>query len=183
MPARYGFTNHTIGYITLDRSSVKLHREFIRRLTTQQLPKLAKRYFERSPRGAVILARARELIQRLIYDIHPDPGSRTGSLLDSFAVSPDEADELTGALSLFSDPDVAPSKSDPSLSYAAFFEEPEEFETFIEPAGLAEYPVNYRPFFEDLVEMMDDRIGLLGRDAVMTAIFELTPVGMDAKVT
>ena len=187
MPARLGFTNHTIGYIVLDKTSVKQHREFIRRLRTKQLAKLAKRYFENSPRGAVILDKARQIVKRLIYDAYEDPGNRTYNLFYSFMVSPDKGDTADeGALSLFSDPDTAEAKTNPGFSYAAFFEEPDKGVfgegTFIKPKGVGTKFVNYRPFFESLVQMMDKQIGLVARDAMMTAIFELCPTELNPKV-
>ena len=187
MPARLGFTNRTIGYIVLDRESVKQHREFIRRLRTKKLAKLAKRYFENSPRGAVILDKARAIVKKLIYDVWEDPGSRTYNLFYSFMVSPDKGDTAEeGALSLFSDPDTAEAKTNPGFSYAAFFEEPKAGVfgkgTFIGPTGIPVRNLNYRPFFESLVKMMDKQIGLVARDAMMTAIFELCPNELNPKV-
>lgn len=96
----------------------------------------------------------RSIIDTLIYQAYPDPGTRTGNLHDSFKVIVGRGQKKSAYLAVYSDPRVATTKTGVAAgftSYAAFFENP-EFDSFLPPKEDPTSPSKYRPFFQFLSE-------------------------------
>jgi hypothetical protein len=86
-----------------------------------------------------------------VYSLWPIDGKapkRTYNLYKSVKVANSVNNASMGSLALYSDPGVATSWGDSSQTYAAYFIEPEAFNTFIPKAGEQDWPRNFRPFFE-----------------------------------
>lgn len=122
--------------------------------------------------------RAKDIVKRLVYAVYePEKYKRTYRLLQSITVSSgnNEADIIAGIV-LFADPSVSGAKIGSSdESYAAFFERPEEFNTFIHPRGQAQEPENFRPFFNKFKELMQEFVDRHGKKSIHRAIKSLQP--------
>lgn len=157
-----------------DRSQVKLMIKFLKTLQKKLGSELSI-HFEDPAQLAVFEAKIQGLIEELIYAVYEPRGyQRTYRLLRSFRAT-GTGQEGTSEISVWSDPSIAPSKTDPSLSYAAFFERPDEFKTFIQPRGIGVYPINKRPFFNALVRLTEIFTKDRARLAVVEAIRNLLP--------
>ena len=126
--------------------------------------------------------KAKAIVKRLIYDRYSpgDPSQRSFRLLNSITVSTgnNEDDDIAG-LVLYADPAVSPAKiGDADQSYAAFFERPEEFKTFIKPRGIADEPVNFRPFYDKLKELVNRYAEVNGSRAIHNALKALQPTSI-----
>jgi len=114
----------------------------------------------------------RNFIQRTIYDAYTPRGyNRTMNLLNSFKA--EAISDNPKGYAVYSDPSVAtPEGANKKMSYAAYFEMPEELNTFIKPAGQQSYPVNYRPFYEYMKVVLDFNNDKYIEDAIHKAIKE-----------
>lgn len=141
-------------------------------------------YFESQGDLRKLEASVKALIKRLIYDRYsPEKYKRTFNLLRSMTVSSGNTNGEPG-LTVFSDPSVSPAKfGSPDQSYAVFFEKPEEFNTFIRPAGIAEEPINYRPFVSDLYQLVKEHSEKYGSKAITKAAKNLRPKTLTAKLS
>jgi len=182
MPAKANFTSRTIAHINIAGQNIKAQRVLVRRMQTRVFARLIKNNFESGPRVVDIEALAKQIIATNIYQKSKDPESSTGNLYDSFKVEADKSEGEGAALSLYSDPDIATAWGNPAWSYAAFFEEPEAFKTFIPPKAKKKAPENYRPFFAALVKMMQMRIPRHAIMAVFDAIVAACPPGLEIKI-
>jgi len=160
--------------IRFNKDGLKAMLGFIR-ILKKRLAKVLRERFQDEIQLAVLESQVGSLLETLIYSVYePQSYERTYALLRSFrATGTGTGDD--GGFSVWSDPDIAPSKTDPSLSYAAFFEEPDEFKTFIQPRGVGVYPINKRPFFNALTKLTMDFSNTRAQDAVIEAILQLMP--------
>lgn len=118
-----------------------------------------------------LLKDAMQVIMQEIYEKYTEQTYvRTWNLLHSFKVAHSRKPDAEAHIWLYSDPKVAPSKEDPSLSYAAYFEKP-EWHTFLFNRGQEVQPI--RPFFDKLVEAFDMVIHTRILDFAEKALMEI----------
>lgn len=153
--------------------------EFIRKLKSPLFHATIKKYYENQQNATRLRLQAQAVIQALIYDVYsPEKYKRTQRLLNSFKVGVGESKE--GSVFLYSDPDVAtPKQEDLSeFSYAAFFQRPVQFHSFLKPRKVQQFPENYRPFFSSLERLMEQFVDTYSVEAMLLAIYELMPNGL-----
>jgi len=162
------------GRIRFDKKNLKAMLGFIGVLK-KKLASTFRERFQDEVKLAVLESQVGALIESLIYSVYePRAYERIYALLRSFTVT-GTGTSVNGGFAVWSDPSIAPSETDPSLSYAAFFEEPEVFKTFIKPRGVGVYPINKRPFFNALTKLVKDFSDTRAQDAVIEAILALMP--------
>ncbi len=141
----------TIG-VKIDKSKGNLLRgvEWLEYLTTPEYKEDVRETMRTKGRLTEIEMGARKVIEEDIYNKYKGYQGE-GNIADSMTAVED--DRKTGTTVLYSDPSVAEAKLGPQFSYAAFFEKPIEFNSFIgdEDEGLSKK--RYRPFFDQLTEM------------------------------
>lgn len=140
--------------IKVTKSNVPEFVNFFRFLSpgSHQLHKAVKAEYEKPSVITPLTVSARTIIKTLVYDTHESNRDRTYNLLNSFLADVNIDGDRNSSLAIYSDPDIAPAKQFPHLSYAAFFEEP-SFNTFIPPRGIVS-PVNHRPFMNALTQFL-----------------------------
>lgn len=119
------------------------HKEFLKWMTTDETKQK-------------LLTRALKVIIKQIYEKYKKGTyQRTYDLLNSFRVMSTRNPQAKANIWLYSDPRIAPSKQDSTISYAAYFEK-EEFNSFLLLHGDRVKPI--RPFFDKLKEAFDSVI-------------------------
>lgn len=144
---------------------------FIGRLRSAEFPLEIDRHFNTSDNNSLLQAKAREIIGARIYDRYdPLKYERTYSIARSIVVDSEggKPEEGTGR-SLYSDPEIAPAKKIPDVSYLVFFEDP-KYNTFISPLAK---PV--RKFFGAWEKLNETLAHRQAQDAVRKAISNLMP--------
>ena len=111
-----------------------------------------KKEFTRSTNLTFIRATVQQVVEDEIYSI----GMETGNIKRSFDAVPSPGNEIE--ITVFSDPSVATSKgpfysgNPEDFSYAAFFEKPADFNSFIPSTdGDLHNSIRYRPFMTPMV--------------------------------
>jgi hypothetical protein len=131
------------------RSNLKKHIEWLEYIVSPRFVEDANASYRANVTMQQITAAIRQVVEEEIYSI----GSSTGRIKRSFTAEP--TDEGVAA---YSDPSVAPSKgpfksgSPEEYSYAAFFERPAEFNSFIPPRDDPSNETRYRPFMTPMVQ-------------------------------
>jgi hypothetical protein len=161
--------------IQFDKSGINAMMRYLRALESKKFPLEIKRNFENDADLQELENSAKEIVQALVYDVWPDPGTRTYNLLESVTTATGGDSDTDGQINLYSDPRIATAKYYPTFSYAAFFEEPEAFNTFIHPRGQADNPANFRPFFSSWVEITKQYSIEKAQQAVHEALDRLMP--------
>lgn len=163
--------------LKFDKKALKALIRYFKTLKSDKFPLEIKRGYEHSNNLQELEEQAKAIIQELIYDAYPDPGTRTYDLLNSIIAIAGgrSADSKTAQINLLSDPDVASAKYYPELSYAAFFEKPGEYHTFIHPRGIPSKPDNFRPFYEVWQVMVQKYSEDLALAAISSALSKLMP--------
>lgn len=133
-------------------SNLENHIKWMEYLSSPGFVKDWKARFESQPNLDKLRLSARQIFQERVYDAYePSTYNRTYSALESFQSARDSDSSLPGA-AVYSDPAIATAisgNSAGSFSYAAFFEKPIEFESFIKTfPGDELNVVRYRPFFD-----------------------------------
>lgn len=131
-------------------SNVKQHIAWLQYLLDPLFWENAKERMQSKPRLQKLVAMARLVIQQEIYSYANYQGD--GKIAESAT-----AEGTLDGFGLYFDPAISGAKGpfssgNPSeFSYAAFFEKPLEFNSFIQPRDTTE-PSRYRPFMQPLTE-------------------------------
>lgn len=170
-----------------DKHTILAMIAYFEALLSDKFPVETKNKFESAAGLDILEQKAREIVENLIYDAYPDPGGRTFDLLNSVMVIKggigSQIEYKTGQVNLLSDPEVASAKYHPTMSYLAFFEKPEEYNTFIHPRGVASNPVNFRPFFSTWTKMVQQHTEKMAIEAINTTLDNLMPNILKATVS
>lgn len=149
--------------VTLLRKESNLdnHIKWMEYLSSPAFVKDWKTRFESQPNLNKLRLSARQIFQEQVYDTYePATYQRTYSALESFQSAGDSESPLPGA-TVYSDPTIATAiagNSAGGFSYAAFFEKPIEFDSFIKTQpGDDLNVIRYRPFF-DLMTAEHNRV-------------------------
>lgn len=143
-------------------------------MSDQGFFELVKESYESADNLAAVLRMGLRIMKK-VYDMWPDPGTRTMNLYNSVKVASDVNSAKMGSLALYSDPGIATSKGDPDFSYAAYFIDPEGLNTFIPIAGEQDYPRNFRPFFEKWEVLFDTMNAKMAEKALRNTLKALNP--------
>lgn len=131
------------------RSNLRQHIEWFQYIVSPRFVEDATASYKANVTMQQITTAIRQVVEEEIYSI----GSSTGRIKRSFTAAPTE-----DGVAAYSDPSVAPSKgpfssgSPEEYSYAAFFERPAEFNSFIPPRDDPSSETRYRPFMTPMVQ-------------------------------
>lgn len=132
-------------------SNLDGHIRWMEYLSSPQFVKDWKVRFESNENLEKLKLAAREVFQERVYDQYePTTYERTYAALDSFQAT--RSTDGTPGISVYSDPNIATAiagNAAGGFSYAAFFEKPIQFDSFIKAfQGDELNVVRYRPFFD-----------------------------------
>lgn len=123
---------------------------------------------------------ARQAIVSEIYSKSTTPG--TNNIYNSINTLMNESSEFSSqdghlvTLTTFSDPEIAPSEagSNPGeYSYAAFFEKPIQFDSFIKAVnGVPLHQIRYRPFVDEMTDILSVQALLESDKTIMSSVRE-----------
>lgn len=138
--------------LTKRGSNLENHLRWMEYLSSPEFVRDWKKRFESQANLGKLQTAAREIFQERVYDRYePNTYQRTNAALESFQAAADSQASTPG-ISVYSDPAIATAlygNAAGGFSYAAFFEKPIEFDSFIKSfPGDDLNVVRYRPFFD-----------------------------------
>lgn len=162
----------TSNQITLDKTHIDALRQYYADLRSKFKEQRNTKYV--NPYNvSQIQAEGVFIVRDLVYAVYqPRTYIRTYNLERSIQAA--DTSNKIASISLYSNPQIAEAELNPGFSYAAFFQEPIEFNTFIKPRGSVSI-VNYRPFFQAWEKRMDEMTSKMADQATGDTLQELQP--------